>query len=259
MKLWGETMPYANPESDFVPEITEYKGTSKGAIVVFAGGGYGYKAEHEGPGMGEWLQSIGMTAFVVDYRVAPDYHHPAMICDAQRAVRYARTRAAELGFDKDKIAVMGFSAGGHLAGTVSVHGAKSFYEPTDAIDEESAVPNASILCYPVIDMYEYRHDGSRWNLIGEHPLDADKKLMSLYMHVTSETPQAFIWHTATDQAVPIENSLLYADALAKVQVPFELHVYPVGPHGLGLAPEQPHVAQWTTALQNWLKLIGFKA
>lgn len=258
MNLWGEIMPFENKESDFVPQITEYPASSKGAIVVFAGGGYGHRAEHEGPVIGEWLQSIGMTVFVVDYRIAPEYHHPAIICDGQRAVRYARSRAAEMGFDRDKIAVMGFSAGGHLAGSVSVHWDKKFYDETDDIDKESPRPDASILCYPVIDMYEYRHDGSRWNLIGEHPLDADKKFMSLYMHVTKDTPQAFIWHTASDQAVPIENSLLYADALAKVQVPFEMHIYPIGRHGLGLAPEVPHVAQWADSLQKWLELIGFK-
>lgn len=255
--LW-KIMPYANPDCDFIPSVTEFPAGSKGAVVVFAGGAYSLKAEHEGPVIGEWLRSIGITAFVTDYRIAPDYKHPAMICDALRAVRYARSRAAKLGFDKDKVAVMGFSAGGHLAGSVSVHYDKKFYEPHDEIDKESARPDASILCYPVIDMFEYRHDGSRQNLIGERALHTDKELMSLHRHVTPDTPTAFLWHTSEDQAVPVQNTLLYADALAKANVPFEVHIYPYGSHGLGLAPNNPHAAQWSDALEKWLKLIGYK-
>lgn len=256
-KLWSKEIPHFNKEIDFVPEIIEYPAKSKGAIIVFAGGGYGFKAEHEGDGYGKWLQSIGITAFVVDYRVAP-YKHPAQISDAMRAVRYVRYNSDKYGIDKDKIAVMGSSAGGHLAGSVSVHYDKKMYEPTDEIDKESCRPNATILCYPVIDMFEYRHDGSRQNLIGERALHADKELMSLHKHVTADTPQAFIWHTSSDQAVPVENSLLYADALSKVQVPFEMHIYPIGPHGQGRAENIPHVAQWTKSLENWLELINWK-
>jgi len=260
MNLWGTTIPYFNENCDFIPQITEYPSTSNGAVVVFAGGGYGHRAEHEGPMMAEWLNSVGITAFVVDYRIAPEYKHPAMICDAQRAVRYARSRAEMLGFDKDKIAVMGFSAGGHLAGSVSVHYDKVFYEATDEIDELSARPDASILCYPVLDMFEYRHDGTRTNLLGTPSTYEMKEFMSIHKQVTEDTPQAFLWHTAADQAVPVENTLLYADALAKVCVPFEVHIYPYGRHGLGLVHainEEPHAAQWSEALIKWLGLIGF--
>lgn len=263
-KLWGSVIPYwddtfiENEESaPRIPTITAYPAKSKGAVVVFAGGGYAMRAEHEGKGYAEFLNSIGVTAFVVDYRVAP-YKHPAQISDAIRAVRYVRHYADKYGIDKDKIAVMGSSAGGHLAASVSVHYDKKMYDETDVIDKEDCRPNATILCYPVIDMFEYRHDGSRQCLIGERALHADKEFMSLYKHITMNTPQAFIWHTSSDQAVPVENSLLYADALSKKQVPFEMHIYPIGRHGLGVAPELPHVAQWTTALDNWLKLIEFK-
>lgn len=255
--LWGGTIPHFNKDIDFIPQITEYPADSAGAVVVFAGGGYGMRAEHEGPVIGEWLRTLGITAFVVDYRVAP-YAHPAQISDAMRAVKYVRHNAEKFGIDKNKIAAMGFSAGAHLAGSVSVHYDKNMYEPTDEIDGESCRPDASILCYPVIDMFEYRHDGSRQNLIGERALHADKELMSLYKHVTADTPQAFIWHTSSDQAVPVENSLLYAGALSRVQVPFEMHIYPIGSHGLGLAKELPHVGQWTKSLENWLKLIEWK-
>lgn len=262
--LWGKTIPYWN--EDFIeenqtkpriPSVTAYPSKSKSAVIVFAGGAYAFRAEHEGKGYADFLNSIGVTAFVVDYRVAP-YKHPAQISDAIRAVRYVRHNADKYGIDKDKVAVMGSSAGGHLAASVSVHYNKKMYEETDETDSEDCRPNATILCYPVIDMFEYRHDGSRQNLIGERALHADKELMSLYKHITADTPPAFIWHTSSDQAVPVENSLMYADALSKVQVPFEMHIYPVGPHGLGTAPELPHVAQWTRSLDNWLKLIDFK-
>ncbi|MCC8161231.1 MAG: alpha/beta hydrolase [Oscillospiraceae bacterium] len=262
--LWGDQIPYW--DDTFIeqeeteprkPTITAYPAHSKGAVIVFAGGAYLMRAEHEGKGYAEFLNSIGMTAFVVDYRVAP-YKHPAQISDAIRAVRYVRYHADKYGIDKDKIAVMGSSAGGHLAGSVSVHYDKKMYEETDEIDKTDCKPNATVLCYPVIDMFEYRHDGSRQNLIGERALHADKEFMSLYKHITKDTPQAFIWHTSSDQAVPVENSLMYADALSKVQVPFEMHIYPLGPHGLGIASEVPHVAQWLNSLDNWLKLISFK-
>ncbi len=262
--LWGNIIPYWNDEfiedgetAPRIPTVTAYPAKSAGAVIIFAGGGYGMRAEHEGKGCAEWLQSIGMTCFVIDYRVAP-YKHPAQISDAMRAVKRVRANAERYSIDKNKIAVMGSSAGGHLAASVSVHYDKEFYKPTDEIDRESCRPDATILCYPVIDMFEYRHDGSRQNLIGERALHADKELMSLHRHVTAGTPPAFIWHTSTDQAVPVENSLLYAYALSKVQTPFEMHIYPIGPHGLGIAAELPHVAQWKQSLDNWLSLIEFK-
>ncbi|MCD8390355.1 MAG: alpha/beta hydrolase [Firmicutes bacterium] len=257
MNLWGDVISCNTEELNFVPTITCYEANSDGAVIVFAGGGYGMKAEHEGPAMCEWLQSIGITCFNVDYRVAP-YKHPAEISDAMRAVRLVRRYAEGFGINPNKIAVMGFSAGAHLAGSVSVHYDKEMYAPTDDIDTESARPDASILCYSVIDMFEYRHDGSRQNLLGENPPHADKELMSLYKHVTPDTPQAFMWHTSTDQAVPVENTLMYASALSRVKVPFEVHIYPLGPHGLGQAFDVPHVAQWKNSLDNWLKLLKWK-
>lgn len=262
--LWGNVIPFWNDEfieseevAPRIPAIKAYPANSRGAVVIFPGGGYAMRAEHEGKGYGEWLQSIGITCFVVEYRVAP-YKHPAQISDAMRAVKYVRYHAAEYGIDKDKIAVMGSSAGGHLAGSLSVHYDKNFYDATDEIDKEDCKPNATVLCYPVIDMFEYRHDGSRQNLLGLRALHADKELMSLYKHVTKDTPQAFIWHTSSDQAVPVENSLMYADALSKAQVPYEMHIYPIGPHGQGLAENLPHVAQWSKSFENWLKLLEWK-
>lgn len=261
--LWGNEIPYWNDEfveenetAPIKPAITAYPANSDCAVIIFPGGGYAMRAEHEGKGYAEWFNSIGVTAFVVEYRVAP-YKHPAEITDAMRAVKYVRAFADKYGIDKNKIAVMGSSAGGHLAASVSVHYDKDFYQATDNIDRESCRPDATILCYPVIDMFEYRHDGSRTNLIGERAFKADKEFMSLYNHVTVNTPQTFIWHTAEDSTVPCENSMLYAKALSEYHVPFELHIYPYGHHGLGLAKEFPHVAQWAASLQNWLRLIKF--
>ncbi len=257
MNLWEKEMPYYDETVDFIPQITAYPSTSAGAVIVFPGGGYAGRAIHEGPVIAKWLNSIGITAFVVDYRVAP-YKHPAEISDAMRAVKLVRANAKKYGIDKNKIAVMGFSAGGHLAGSVSVHYDKEMYAPTDKIDKESCRPDASILCYAVLDMLEYRHDGSRINLLGERVSQKDKELMALQLHVTADTPPAFLWHTSEDQAVPVQGAMLYAKALADACVPFEVHVYPHGNHGLGLAPENPHVAQWANALEQWLILNGWK-
>ena len=256
-ELWGMEIPYNDKENKFIPKITAYHAGSKGAVIIFAGGGYCMKAEHEGPVMGEWLRDNGITAFVVDYRVAP-YKHPAEISDAMRAVKFVRFYAEKYGIDRDKVAVMGFSAGGHLAGSVSVHFDKELYEATDRIDSEECRPNLSILCYPVIDMGTYRHDGSRTNLIGSNPRKKDEEFMSLHKHVTENTPEAFLWHTSKDDCVPVMNSLLYAQALSRENIPYEMHIYPEGPHGLGLATDLPHVAKWSSDLLDWLKLKGWK-
>lgn len=257
MNLWESSMPFEKKDVDFVPTIDVFEADSDGAVIVFPGGGYSHRAAHEGNTIGEWFQSNGVTAFVVQYRVTP-YTHPAPLSDAMRAVRYVRANADKYHINKDKIAVMGFSAGGHLAGSVSVHYDKDVYEATDEIDNVSARPNASILCYPVIDMYNFRHDGSRAFLLGSRPKKSDADLMSLHKQINENTPPAFLWHTANDGSVPVENSLLYSKALASYNIPFELHIYPDGPHGLGLSIDRPYTAQWSAALINWLKLLGYK-
>ncbi len=255
--LWENKIPYNDKDNTFQPQITAYPASSKGAVIVFAGGGYSMKATHEGPVMAEWLQKSGITSFVVDYRVAP-YKHPAQISDAMRAVKYVRFYADKYKIDTEKIAVMGFSAGGHLAGSVSVHYDKKMYEPIDRIDSESCRPNASILCYPVIDMGYYRHDGSRENLLGPNPKESMADFMSLHKQVTADTPEAFIWHTSADQAVPVTNSLLYAQALSAENIPYEMHIYPIGHHGLGLSPDEPYVAKWQEDLKAWFRLKRWK-
>ena len=257
MNLWGDVIPYANGEDDFVPEITAYEAGSKGAVIIFPGGGYVMRAEHEGDGYAKWLAKNGITAFVVSYRVAP-YKHPAQLSDAMRAIKFVRFYAEKYGIDRDKIAVMGSSAGGHLAAAVSVHHDSDVYEPTDRIDKESARPDATILCYPVIDMGMYGHDVTRNALLGARCKMAMRELMSLQFQVNEDTPEAFIWHTATDSVVDVTNSLLYAQALREEDIPFEMHIYPMGEHGLGLAENEEYVAKWSDNLMAWLKLKNWK-
>ena len=256
MKLWESEMPHYKESVDFIPEINVYPAKSKGAVVIFPGGGYEIRAEHEGHGYAKWFQSIGITAWVVDYRLSP-YKHPAIISDAARAVRVVRANAEKYGYDKNKIAVMGSSAGGQLAGSISVHYDKEFYEPTDDIDKESARPDASILCYSALDMLEYRHDGTKNKLLGNRCTYEEKEFMSLYKQVTTDTPQTFLWHTAEDGVVPVENTLMYASALSKVMVPFEMHIFPKGWHGLGLAQNFEEAKEWPGLCQQWLLGLGF--
>lgn len=257
IKLWDSIMPYEKDDVDFTPEIKSYPANSRGAVVIFPGGGYGGRAEHEGDVIGEWLQSLGITAFVCEYRVAP-YQHPAELSDAQRAVRYVRYNAEKYGFDTDKIAVMGFSAGGHLAASVSTLYDYPAYDKTDEVDEVSARPDASVLCYPVIDMGEYTHEGSRINLLGENATKEMIELMSLQNRVTKDTPEAFIWHTSSDNIVNSMNSMMYCSALQREGVLNELHIYPVGPHGLGIKESIPYVTSWKNDFIKWLELKEWK-
>ena len=257
INLWNTTMPYASEDVDFIPHLKEYIAGSKGIVVVCPGGGYSCRADHEGDAIGEWFNSIGISAVVLEYRVAP-YKHPAEMSDVQRAIRYVRHNAEKYGIDKDKIAVMGFSAGGHLAASASVHYDKKVYEPTDEIDKESAKPDASILCYSVIDMGDYRHDGSMHNLLGGRPTDDMRDFMSCHKQITTDTPEAFLWHTSSDECVPVMNSLLYAQGLATHSINYEMHIYPEGGHGLGLAPNNEYVSRWSEDLERWQTYKGWK-
>ncbi|GGJ00562.1 hypothetical protein GCM10010885_07210 [Alicyclobacillus cellulosilyticus] len=206
--------------------------------------------------MARWLNEIGVSACVVDYRVAP-YRHPVPLADAQRAVRWVRYHAADLGIRADRVAVMGFSAGGHLAATLAAHHNLQTYKPQDEIDKLPCHPDALILCYPVITFGEYRHEGSLRNLLGDAPDESLRELLSIERQVTARMPPAFIWHTADDAGVPVENSLLFAQALSRAKVPFELHIYPHGRHGLGLAEEDAAVGAWRAACARWLFQLDF--
>jgi acetyl esterase/lipase len=225
-------------------------------VIVCPGGGYCGKADYEGAPVARWLNSVGLSAFVLDYRVVP-YKHPYPLLDAQRAIRVVRCHALEWGIKPDKIGILGFSAGGHLSATAGTHFDFGSPDAADLVDQESCRPDALVLCYPVVSFGEFRHDGSMVALLGENPPDALRFSLSNETQVTNLTPPAFIWHTANDEGVPVENSLLFAGALSKHQVPFELHVFPDGAHGLALGEGHPAVSAWTGLCATWLHGLGF--
>lgn len=252
-KMWDST-----PElKDFEPVIEYYKSENKktdASIIIFPGGGYVGRAEYEGKGYAEFLNSLGMDAFVLQYRTAPN-RFPLPLLDARRSFRWVRKNAEKFGINPDKIGVMGSSAGGHLAAMVSTYKGEIDFENIDETDKENYIPDFQILCYPVICISDLNvtHTGSCFNLLGnEENLNIAKNLDPALVADTT-TPKAFIWHTSNDPVVNVTNSLNYGKRLRDVRVEFEMHVFPDGPHGLGLANTSPHVAQWTVLLENWLK------
>jgi acetyl esterase/lipase len=225
------------------------------AVIVLPGGGYGGLAPHEAEPIASWLNSIGVSAFLLRYRVAP-YRHPWPLADAQRAIRVARARAAEWGIEPSRIGILGFSAGGHLAISSGVLHDERCYEPVDDADAASPRPDFMVGCYPVVSFGPFGHHGSMLNLLGESPDPRLRRRLSLEESVDAQTSPAFLWHTADDEAVPVENSLLLGEALRRHRVPFELHVFPHGRHGLGLAPDRPDVAAWTELCARWILAQG---
>ena len=258
--LWEQGAPGAlgTAEKD-IPTLTVFKpeaGKASGAaIVICPGGGYGGLAQHEGKDYAEWLAKHGVTGFVLKYRLGSGgYKHPRMLEDAARAVRTVRARAEEWNIDPKRVGIMGSSAGGHLASTLLTHFDAGDTSAADSIDKESSRPDLGILCYPVITMVGgTTHLGSKKNLLGENPSDELAKLLSNEQQVTKETPPTFLWHTYEDTGVVPENSMLFALALQKNKVPYELHIYEKGKHGIGLANGHP----WTEQCLRWLKLRGF--
>lgn len=256
MQLWDN----APGLCEEIPAIHYYppaEPAGDGAVVIFPGGAYVGRSLHEGPGYAEFLAAAGVHAFVVDYRVAP-HRYPLPQLDARRAVRFVRAHAAEYGIDKNKIAVMGSSAGGHLAASTATCTEPISFEGLDAIDEESFLPNAQILCYPVICPPDnpVSHTGSYQNLLGGRDPKGERTVDPV-ANVTAATPPAFIWHTAADDGVDVRNSYEYATALRAAGVPVEMHIFPYGPHGMGPAEGDPHVHQWVALLLNWLRLNGW--
>lgn len=251
--LWADTAPYSDQSPDQPqPSILDYAVPgSKGAVIVAPGGGYGMKAAHEGAPIAEMINEAGVSAFVLDYRVAPcDPFAP--LGDMKRAVRLVRS----MGYGK--VAILGFSAGGHLVCSAATMYDLGNLHAADPVERLSARPDAFIPCYPVVSFAAYRHQGSLKNLLADQSEDwALIRAFSAELHITPETPEAFIWHTADDGVVPVENSLRLSSALATYGVPFEMHIFPSGRHGLGLAGENPDVAQWAALLQNWLKLRSY--
>jgi acetyl esterase/lipase len=242
-------------ESGDVPTLTPYqaKDPDGSAIIVFPGGGYTHLAAHEGEPIARWLASLGISSFVLHYRLAPRYHHPAMLQDAAHAVRTVRALSREWKIDPNRIGVLGFSAGGHLAATISTQFDDGDAKSEDPIEKVSSRPDVAVLCYPVITLGGVSaHTGSRKNLLGANPTQELIDQMSAEKRVTEKTPPTFIFHTADDPGVPVENALMYAAALKAHKVPFEMHIYEHGRHGVGLASDNPILSTWTQRCAAWL-------
>lgn len=266
LPLWPGQPPGALGETDKdIPKITPYlvadPEQATPAMVVFPGGGYGGLASHEGRDYALWFNSHGIQAFVVQYRLgSAGYRHPIMLGDASRAVRWVRAHAKELGVDPKRVGVIGSSAGGHLASTVLTHFDEGQGNHDDPIERESSRPDLGILCYPVITMGQFTHQGSKRNLLGPDPDPALIENLSNEKQVTKDTPPCFLWHTVEDTAVPIENSLFFVAALRQSGVPFSFHAYDKGRHGLGLgAPfsEKENYHLWVANCEFWLSEMGF--
>ena len=259
--LWTGPAPGALGATDAdIPALTVYLPraltASTPAIIVCPGGGYqNLAANHEGRQVANYLNSLGIAAFVLRYRLGPRYHHPIELGDAQRAIRTLRARAAEWRLDPARIGILGFSAGGHLAMTASTQFAAGASKGPDPIDAVSSRPDFAILGYPVISLTEaWTHRGSRTNLLGENPDPALARSLSGENAVTKDTPPTFIFHTDADTTVPAENSVYYYLALRKAGVPAEMHIFEKGPHGVGLANNDAALSEWSKLMANWLRV-----
>lgn len=233
---------------------------SGAGLVICPGGGYGVvMMTYEGVDVGRWFNTIGVSAFVLNYRHAGrGYQHPAPLEDAQRAIRTVRARAAEWKLDPKKIGILGFSAGGHLASTAGTHFDDGRSTADDPIERVGCRPDFLVLIYPVISFAPpYTHGGSVRNLLGEKP---DPKLvenLSNEKQVTAHTPPTFLVASSADTVVPAENSVQFYLALRRAKVPAELHVFERGNHGFGMAQNDPAVGTWPRLCAEWLKMHGF--
>ncbi len=265
--LYKETTIYVDNNSPRVSKVTDPtisvylapKDKANGTVVIICpGGGYGRLAiDHEGYQIAAWLNELGITAILLKYRLPNDSimqdKSVGPLQDAQEAIRIVRRNAKEWGLNPNKIGIMGFSAGGHLASTASSHFNDQVYEPKDTT---SARPDFSILVYPVITMTYNTHKGSRENILGKNPSQDLINRFSNELQVTKETPPAFLVHATDDGAVPVLNSINYLLALKKNGVPAELHIYEKGGHGFGLGRTKGTESTWPEACKNWMKSRG---
>ncbi len=261
--LWPAGAPGALGTDDTdKPSLTVFlppAGKAVGAGVVICPGGAYTKLsmDHEGAKVADWLNNQGIAAFVLRYRLGPRYHHPIELHDVQRAIRAVRSDANAYGVAPDRIGVLGFSAGGHLASTAATMFDDGDAKAGDPIDRVSCRPDFAVLCYPVILMVgPGTHEGSRKNLLGDTPSAGLMEQLSSERHVTARTPPTFLFHTDQDKGVPAENSVAFYLALRQAHVPAELHIYERGGHGLGLATLDPILSTWTARLSDWFRARG---
>jgi len=262
--LWPSGAPGAlGAEDADKPALTIYMPPNTtgpmAAVIVAPGGSYARLSMNlEGRAPANYLNTLGIAAFVLRYRLGPRYHHPIELGDAQRAIRTVRAHAAEWHIAPDRIGIMGFSAGGHLASTVSTHFDAAGPDAADPIDRVSSRPDFAVLGYPVISFVEpWAHQGSKTNLLGDSPDAAVARGLSSETQVTASTPPTFIYHTNADTVVPVENAVAYFLALRRAGVPAEMHVFRNGAHGSGLAQQDQALAEWPRLLANWLRASGF--
>lgn len=261
--LWPEGAAALNDNSgdDFRPYFTFYpsgvatpeSGRGRPALVVFPGGGYEMRAGYEGKDIALRFNELGFNCFVVEYRVAP-HAYPAPQQDAFRAIQLIRANAERFGIDPEQVATIGFSAGGHLSGCTGTMFDDENIDSKAGDDADTFCrrPNAVGLAYPVITSGAFSHPGSFVNLEGKmHPHLHHR--LSLEYRVTDNTPPTFIWTTANDQGVPVQNSILMMESMLSHQRPVELHIFPDGPHGLGLALDHKDIAQWPALYAQFLR------
>ncbi len=261
--LWPDGAPAAlGKEAKDTPTLTAFipapEQATGAAIIICPGGGYGHLADHEGSHYARWLNQQGIAGFVLKYRLGTSgYRHPAMLQDATRAIRTVRARADEWKLDPKRVGIIGSSAGGHLASTTITQWDSGDTNAADAIERQSSRPDLAILCYPVITMTDpFTHKGSRANLLGTNPPPELLEKLSAELQVNQDTPPTFIWSTAEDKTVPVENSLTLATALRRAGVKFDLHIYERGPHGIGLGNKTFDAANfhpWTRDCEFWLR------
>lgn len=261
LPLWPGQAPGAlGTEDRDIPTMTVYmpRSATQGmtAILVCPGGGYGALAmNHEGRQVANFLNSLGIAAFVLKYRLGPRYHHPVELGDAQRAIRTLRANAAKWNIAPDRIGIMGFSAGGHLASSASTHFDAGKADAADPIDRAGSRPDFAVLGYPVISLVApWTHQGSKKNLLGDNPDPELAKSLSGEYAVTPQTPPTFIFQTNGDTTVPAENSIQYFLALRKAGVVAEMHIFQRGPHGVGLGADDFALGEWPRLLANWLRV-----
>lgn len=253
IKLWENDIPFYTEGADTPNHMTFYPVSTcepLPCVVIYPGGGYGGRAAHESAPIAEFFNTRGIHAVVVEYRVAPN-RHPAPLCDAQRAIKLVRAHAKEWLVDPDKVVTLGFSAGGHLAAS-TVTLPEVVTGIGDEVDKQSYLPNGAVLCYPVINIKEqYGHVGSGKNLLGDSYL-TESDNFCLEDRVNEKTPKVYLWHTSDDPVVNVKNSLIFGERLRDLGIPFEMHVFPHGPHGLGLAKSATDVSLWADLAANWI-------
>lgn len=267
--LWPTGAPGAKGAlSTDKPSITPFPASrpNGAAMVIFPGGAYaGLASDHEGQQPAKWLAGLGVSAFVVKYRLgAQGYRHPIEMGDGQRAIRWVRANAARYGIDTARVGVMGFSAGGHMASTVSTHFDGGDPSAADSIERHGCRPGFSVLGYPVITMDRtFTHLQSRENLIGTNPSQGLVDSLSNEKQVTAKTPPGFLFHSTDDNVVKIKNSIVYYDSLLKRGVAAKMMTFDHGGHGYGMAdgkggaPNDPALHIWTDTLVKWLDARGF--